>query len=349
VLGVDVSDLVVKVRAGKALPFEPGRRCRLRIKNRKAKAWWASPSVSGTAIWKESCDAILSLLEGQNNLVVLVTGGVDAGKSTFCTFLANVALKKGITACVVDGDIGQGDIAPPTAIGAALFSQPTLDLRDLDARLFASIGAISPAGIESLMTQRLGALCRQVRSLARLQIINTDGYVQDGGMQYKRALCDEILPDVVALLDGNSMLEDAIAHGTWKLVKVKASTQARKTWSDRRWRRYHQFLRFVGPARISADMSQIECRYLGHVIPRSYFSSPTLREPELGLTGVFVALESGGQIRGFGVVENIDSNRVELQTDLHEFDCIHLSNIRLLPGRAEQISWKTPDPGYRAT
>jgi hypothetical protein len=67
------------------------------------------------------------------------------------------------------------------------------------------------------------------------------------------------------------------------------------------------------------------------------------------LTGVFVALESGGQIRGFGVVENIDSNRVELQTDLHEFDCIHLSNIRLLPGRAEQISWKTPDPGYRAT
>jgi polynucleotide 5'-hydroxyl-kinase GRC3/NOL9 len=280
--------------------------------------------------------------------VVLVVGGVDVGKSTFCTYLANTALKRGLMPYVIDGDIGQGDIAPPTAIGAASVTKPILDLRDLDASFFAFIGTISPAGIETLVAQRLGGLSRQVRDFSPLQIINTDGYIRDGGLQYKRMVCDEIQPDVVVSLDGDPELDDATKPGTWKLVKVKASMQAKKTWSDRKWRRYHQFLRFVSKGGTQVDISRIDCRYLGRLLPRSHFSSSDPIDPTSGLTGVFVGLEWKGQVRGFGVIESIDVNHAQMRTDLREFDCIHLSNIRLEAGRAEQVNWRMQDRGFQS-
>src|SRR5688500_17831705 len=105
VLGMDVSGRQVAVRAGKALPFEAAQDCTLDI---DGEAWSADPSTAGTAMWKNVAQKILSGCS-----VVMVAGGVDAGKSTFCTYLANAAISRGITPCVIDGDIGQGDLAPP--------------------------------------------------------------------------------------------------------------------------------------------------------------------------------------------------------------------------------------------
>ena len=349
VLGADVSDSLISVNAGKALPFEPGPYCRLHVRGSRARAWWASPAVSGTTIWKDSCSEILSLLERQKSLVVLVVGEGDVGKSTFCTYLANVALTKGIVPCVVDGDIGQGDIAPPTAIGAARIIQPILDLRDIHASHCAFVGAISPAGIESFVTQQLCSLSRPLRDHSRLQIINTDGYVQDGGLLYKRAICNGAQPDVVVLLGGNSALKEAMRPCASHLVKAKASLQARKTWTDRKRRRHHQFLRFVGKGRITVDMTRMSYSYLGHSIPQSYFSSLTRPDIPLMLPGIFVGLELNGQVNGFGVIEHINSNRMELRTDIREFDCVDLSNIRLAADRAEQVSWRMPDQKYQLT
>ncbi|MGI0020756.1 MAG: Clp1/GlmU family protein, partial [Nitrososphaera sp.] len=110
VLGMDVSGRQVAVRAGKALPFEPGPDCALGI---DGEAWSADPLTAGTAMWKN----VAQKLSGCR--VVMVVGEVGAGKSTFCTYLANVAIGRGITPCITDGDIGQGDLAPPAAMGAA--------------------------------------------------------------------------------------------------------------------------------------------------------------------------------------------------------------------------------------
>ena len=48
VLGSDVSGQIVKVRAGKALPFEPSNRwCRLYVQlGHGARLWWANPKAA---------------------------------------------------------------------------------------------------------------------------------------------------------------------------------------------------------------------------------------------------------------------------------------------------------------
>ena len=61
--------------------------------------------------------------------IVLVIGATDAGKSTFCRFLADVALAKGCKVACVDADIGQSQIGPPTTIGVKSFLPMTDTIR----------------------------------------------------------------------------------------------------------------------------------------------------------------------------------------------------------------------------
>ena len=48
---------------------------------------------------------------------ILIVGDSDTGKSTLATYITNEALKKGYRPGIIDADIGQGDLAPPNAIG----------------------------------------------------------------------------------------------------------------------------------------------------------------------------------------------------------------------------------------
>jgi polynucleotide 5'-hydroxyl-kinase GRC3/NOL9 len=268
---------------------------------------------------------------------------VDTGKSTFCTYLANTALKLGIISCIIDGDIGQGDIVPPSAIGSTIINQAVTDLRDATATHFGFVGSISPAGIESLIiktTHRLSesSCCGQ----ARLQIINTDGYIDNGGLHYKRQMADEIQPDIVVMLGRNRLLANAIGSGDWTFLRTRSSTQANKSWTDRRWRRHDQFLRFVGDGQIFANTDEKMFRYLGNPIHLSDILSLLLIDP-LWLKDVFVGLGRNEVIAGFGLIKNIDKNHVELRSDLREFDTIHLTNIRIGADMAEQITLEIPD------
>ena len=346
VLGADVSDLAVTVRAGKALPFEPKPNCRLQIKlGQGARVWAASPINAGGFIWKDIPRVILTAIEHRGKLIVLVAGNGDTGKSSFCTYLANAAQRRGIQSCIIDGDIGQGDIAPPSAMGAAVHTQQLTDLRDFTASLFEFVGAISPAGIETFVADRLYDLSQRSRDLARLLIINTDGYAHNGGIGYKRMIADKIQPDMIIQLGKNRPLAAALASNSWRLIEARSSDQALKSWTDRKWRRHDQFLRFAGQGQIRVSLARTQFSYLGNTL--ADISSVSTLESGLGLRDIFVGLELDGTVIGFGVIRNIGLDFVELQTDLHEFDAIHLSNVRLTGGEAEQITLETPGPLFQ--
>ena len=346
VLGADVSYSAVTVRAGKALPFEPRPGCRLQIKFGKgARVWSASPLYAGSFIWKDIPRVIMAEVEQRGRLVVLVAGNGDTGKSTFCTYLANMALRRGIDPCIIDGDTGQGDIAPPTAMGAAVLSKQLTDLRDCTAGHFGFLGAISPAGTEAFFADRLYELSQRSRDLARLLIINTDGYAHNGGILYKRMIADKIKPDMIVLLGRNRPLATALASNSWRLIEASSSDQALKSWTERKWRRHDQFLRFAGHGQIRVNLDRIQFTYLGNILTEN----PAISTADSGswLRDVFVGLELNGAIVGFGVIRKIGLDFVEIQTDLREFDAIHLSNIRLVGDEAQQITLQTPGPLFQ--
>lgn len=342
VLGADVSNTTVVVRAGKALPFEPYSRCRLYARLEKTgRLWWTSPRYAGTQIWSRMPDAIFGT---QGRKTIMVVGETDSGKSTFCTYLANTAIARGLLPCVIDCDIGQGDIAPPSSIGAAVLSNALTDLRDARASLFEFVGKISPVGVEGIIADRLRSICKRAAALGGVLIVNTDGYVDGAGVQYKRMLADSIVPDIVVFLGRTRTLQRAFASGKWKSVRARSSTLARKSRVERRWRRYDQFLRFAGEGSLERSLALVRISYLGRELDQHEIDVLASRG---SVEGLFVALGNLDTIEGFGVVAGVASDSIRIQTGLANFDSIHLSNIRLAGDAAEEVSLQKPDQAAR--
>ena len=68
------------------------------------------------ADWKKLAEKII--LPNQR---VLVLGASDVGKSTFCRFLVDYACASSMRVALVDADVGQSQIGPPTTIGMKHF------------------------------------------------------------------------------------------------------------------------------------------------------------------------------------------------------------------------------------
>jgi polynucleotide 5'-hydroxyl-kinase GRC3/NOL9 len=366
VLGRNVSGQTVKVRAGRVIPFEPIGMCRLQARlGPGATMWWADPRLAGTYMWRGLAERVFALAainkKTTRPTTVMLVGDTDTGKSTLAIYLANMAIRRGLTPSVIDGDIGQGDLAPPTAIGAVILSRQVVDLRDVDvnSNLFEFIGNLSPAGFEGLVAKKLGSMLDRTSPLADICIVNTDGYVRDGGVQYKEMIAEELQPDfVICLGDGANDDADADDHdvvvglfdgkehmvGSWQILRARSSSQAYKTRLDRINRRFDQFLRYVGSGSSIVNLSEVKFNYANTLFSKSELFEPSIKQLELkNMREMFVGLGSNGNVIGFGVIINIDlgNSSMHIQTNIiNSFDTIYLSNIRLSSDRIMEI-WIT--------
>jgi polynucleotide 5'-hydroxyl-kinase GRC3/NOL9 len=339
VLGSDVSGQIVEVRAGKALPFEPSNSwCRLQARlGYGARLWWADSKQAGTSMWRSLAEQVSALAAGKKTTVMLV-GDTDTGKSTLSIYLANMAIRSGLLPSVIDGDIGQGDLAPPTAIGAALISKPVVDLRDVNTSQFEFVGGISPIGFEDLIAKKLRSILDRARnSLANICIVNTDGYVRDGGVHYKAMIADELQPDAVIYLGENVELFDRLHNvASWQILRARPSSQAYKSRLERLNRRLDQFLRYVGNGSSTVKLSQVKFDYMNKVFSSSeLFQLPVKQLGPENTTGMFVGLGSNGNVMGFGVIINVNpgDSTIHIQTNINSFDTIYLSNVNLSSDR----------------
>jgi polynucleotide 5'-hydroxyl-kinase GRC3/NOL9 len=352
VLGSDVSGHIVKVRAGKALPFEPSNRwCRLHARlGHGARVWWANPKQAGTSMWRNLAEQVSDLAASKKTTTttVMLVGDTDTGKSTLAIYLANMAITSGLVPRVIDGDIGQGDLAPPTAIGAVVLSKQVVDLRDVNTTTtnqFEFVGGISPIGFEGLIAKKLRSILDRTSSLANICIVNTDGYVRNGGVQYKAMIAEELQPDVVICLGENMELFDRWQHTvpSWKILRARPSSQAYKSRFERLNRRLDQFLRYVGNGSTSssiANLSQVKFDYMNKVFLPSDLYHPPIKqlEPE-NMMGMFVGLGSNDNVVGFGIIINVNPSNsiIHIQTNINSFDTICLSNVRLSSDRIMEI------------
>src|SRR5919109_852336 len=336
ILGSDVTGQIVKVRAGKALPFELSNRCRLQAQlGHGARIWWAHPYEAGTSLWRSLAQQVLALAAGKK-ITVMLLGGTDTGKSTLTIYLANMAIRCGLVPCVIDGDIGQGDLAPPTAIGAAVLSKQAIDLRDVSTNVFEFVGSTTPAGFEVLIAQKLRSILDRTSSLANITIVNTDGYVSNGGAHYKTIIAEELRPDAIISLGENGVLFDTLQTWPWHVLHARASSQTYKSRLERLSRRLDQFLRYVGNGSSTAELSQVKVVYMGELLlfspcDLSLFQPPIEQLNQESMSRMFVGLGSNGIVVGFGIIIDIAPYRdiLHVKTDINSFDTMYLSNIRL--------------------
>lgn len=158
------------------------------------------------------------ILEQGADRRVYVVGGVDAGKSTFCDFLARRFGELG-TVAYVDLDCGQARVGPPTTVGAKL----------PHSRLLRFIGSTSPPGHLLELVGGAARLTEEANRHARRCIIDSSGYVNDAAaVEFQVHLIDVLRPDCVVLLGGGRSVErigSAIEHTAGLTVERVPSSQ----------------------------------------------------------------------------------------------------------------------------
>lgn len=142
--------------------------------------------------------------------VVLVIGATDVGKSTFCRFLIDSAIRRGLKTAFVDTDVGQSQIGPPTTIGMRSFdpgSSPVQFNGIADQIYF--VGDLSPQGhcLEVLTGTRL-MVDRARETEADFIVVDTSGYLRGvPAVKLKQHKIELIRPNHVVCIGRSSELE----------------------------------------------------------------------------------------------------------------------------------------------
>jgi polynucleotide 5'-hydroxyl-kinase GRC3/NOL9 len=111
--------------------------------------------------------------------VCLVLGAADTGKTTLIAAMAKrIAASRPVA--IVDADIGQSHLGPPTTVGWAVVDNPKTDLSRLTAASISFVGDITLLGHLLQLTAAITECVRQASGVAALVLIDTPGLVHGG-------------------------------------------------------------------------------------------------------------------------------------------------------------------------
>ncbi len=175
--------------------------------------------------WQKAVEESLKL---EKPAVVMVMGGTDSGKTSICTFLANSALKAKRKTAIIDADLGQSDIGPPTTVGLAYTSMPLKDLFHLEAEAVCFVGFTSPGGAEDRVAFCIGDFKQiAIDSGADFVVINTDGWIDgEKAVEYKVLLAKKIAPDILVGIERGEELKPLLSRLDKKAVQIVESPSA---------------------------------------------------------------------------------------------------------------------------
>lgn len=146
--------------------------------------------------------------------VTMLIGGLDSGKSTLAKRIASAGLEKGLSVGMLDADVGQSNIGPPTTVGLRLCrSAAELEAAALtQADHLSFVGSITPQGhlLPLVVGTRL-LLDRARNDGADLVVVDTTGLVSGVYAQLLKFHKTAVLqPDLVVGLARGQELEPVL-------------------------------------------------------------------------------------------------------------------------------------------
>jgi len=210
--------------------------------------------VSGEIRDFELSSELLRALKRRACRKVLVLGGSDTGKTTLIAQIASMLAEAGDTVGLVDGDIGQSHIGPPTTVGGALIRGPFADWTELKPEVLSFVGANSPFGhlLPTLVSMSL--VTGHLEGKARHLVIDTSGFISGPAAGLVWNVVDGLSPDLIIALARRDELEpilDGLPRGgaVWRMSV--ASAVQRKTTTRRTAYRREQYSRYFARAQLT--------------------------------------------------------------------------------------------------
>lgn len=234
--------------------------------------------------------------------LVFMLGGLDTGKTTFALELLRRAAGAGIASALVDADIEQSTVGPPTTVGLRWITDADQitrgSLRVADALGF--VGSLNPREHLLPLVTATAKLVRRAREAgSRLIVVDTTGFVAGiYGQTLKFFKMDAVRPDLVIAFERGGELESLVGMAQRftpaVVIEVDAADQFASRSAEERVRfREEQF---------AAYFAEGSSRW--RVKPTVFM--PSL-PPEFDLSrldGLVVGMEDGkGSCPGIGVLE----------------------------------------------
>ena len=188
--------------------------------------------IEGNTIPKSWGDAIQTALNIEGKpAIVMIVGAIDVGKTSFCAYLANMALREKRRVAIIDADLGQSDLGPPSTIGFCRITKPIGDPFEIEAEDICFIGVTSPS---NALSEVIDGITEMVKKTAKpsidLLIVNTDGWVEgEDAVRYKLALAKCIKPNMLIGIQEQSELTFLLgALAEIQSISIESSPAVRK-------------------------------------------------------------------------------------------------------------------------
>ena len=257
----------------------------------------------------------------------LILGASDTGKSTLAHFLVTRLCEMGNMVVLVDGDIGQSVLGPPTTIGFALFESPPSTMENAEAAASYFVGSTSPRGH---MLEMLVGIKRIADRAAQLQpgiiIIDTTGFVTgEVAWELKFQKVDLLKPAHLIGLQRRREMEGILRPHQFRpdmtIYRLKTPEKVRaKSPDQRRSNRSRKFAAYFREVKLYQ-------RSLGEIRVVNPFK---VRYRGRGLDGVLIGLNDGENFNiGLGILENMDVHRGTISFVAPELDPAKIRVIRI--------------------
>lgn len=199
--------------------------------------------------------------------VTLVLGANDTGKSTLVARLAGALAERGCTVGVVDADLGQSDVGPPTTVGLGRVRHPIARLADAELVGVEFLGVTSPA---TCLRETADATARQVRRALdagdQHVLVDTSGLVEGRfGLALKRLKIERVAPNVLLVLqraeECEPLLRALAGAPRPAIVRLPAAPTARRSAAVRRLARQRSLESYLaGAVPVTLDLARVVAR-----------------------------------------------------------------------------------------
>ncbi len=258
--------------------------------------------------WRTALDQVLDAR------VIVAIGTSDAGKTTLVTMLAGELASGGVRVAIVDADVGQSEIGPPTTVGLGRVTGRVGRLSEATLVALHFVGVSSPARDITGVVEGARRMTDRARADGFERVlVDTSGLVAGWpGRLLKQRKIDAIDPDLLLVLERADECEPVARRYEGaqrpRVVRLAAGGHPRsRSQTIRRRHRATALDRYLADAGLlSLDLARLVVRTPPNV-------------PLQACAGALCGLDDrGGDTLALGVVEAIDGGVARVRTPLPE-------------------------------
>jgi len=291
--------------------------------------------VNGSTIppsWRDAADVLV-----RTRGLAVILGDVDSGKSTLSTFLANICLDHRVQTSVIDGDVGQADIGPPTTTSSSTVNKHIVNLQELRPERSYFVGDTSPSSIPDKLVQSITHLKDKIPTRSEITILNTDGWVrEDEAVEHKLELLDRLRPELVLALSLDHELDHILELQKRPTLRLESSSFARtRTREERKKAREEGYRRFLkNPIRLDLRLNTIKLRMFNAPKQQRLDQTSTHKGTLVGL------LDDKGELLSIGRIERIGNGMIRIISKAEETPRTVEIGAVILSSRSEEIRYE---------